>query len=98
MMLSLGRVLADAWTILRREGDLVVRLAAPFVFLPAFAVQLLVAPPPALPQTPGDQTAMQAWLERLSAWGQANAGWYLLADLIGIYGLAALVILLIHPA
>lgn len=46
MMLSLGRVLGDAWTILRREGDLVVRLAAPFVFLPAFAVQLLVAPPP----------------------------------------------------
>ncbi|QKS01799.1 hypothetical protein F9288_20895 [Sphingomonas sp. CL5.1] len=98
MMLSLGRVLGDAWTILRREGDLVVRLAAPFVFLPAFAVQLLVAPPPALPQTPGDQAAMQAWLERLTAWGQANAGWYLLADLIGIYGLAALVILLIHPA
>lgn len=98
MRLTLGRVLGDAWTILRREGDLVLRVAAPFVFLPAFAVQLLAAPAPALPQSPRDQAAMQAWFEQLSAWGQANAGWYLLADLIGIYGLAALTILLVHPA
>lgn len=98
MMLTLGRVLVDAWTILRREGDLVLRVGGPFIFLPAFAVQLLVTPPPALPQSPRDQPAMQAWLEQLSAWGQANAGWYLLADLIGIYGIAVLAILLIHPA
>lgn len=98
MMLTLGRVLSDAWTVLRREGDLVLRVAGPFVFLPAFAVQLLAAPPPALPQGPRDQAAMQTWLEQLSAWGQSNAGWYLLADAIGIYGLAALAILLIHPA
>ncbi|MFT3976803.1 MAG: hypothetical protein QM688_06790 [Sphingomonas bacterium] len=98
MMLTLGRVLADVWTILRREGDLVLRVAGPFVFLPAFAVQLLAAPPPALPASPRDQAAMQAWVTQLSDWGQANAGWYLLADLIGIYGIAVLAILLIHPA
>ncbi|MFW2851651.1 hypothetical protein ACM61V_06965 [Sphingomonas sp. TX0543] len=98
MMLTLGRVLADAWAILRREGDLVLRVAGPFIFLPAFAVQLLVASPLALPQTPRDQPAMQAWLEQLSLWGQANAGWYLLADLVGIYGVAVLAILLVHPA
>lgn len=98
MRLTLGRVLADAWTILRREGDLVLRVAAPFLFLPAFAVQLLTAPPPAVPPAPRDQAAVQAWLEAMSAWGQANAGWYVLADLIGVYGLATLAILLVHPS
>ncbi|OJU15870.1 MULTISPECIES: hypothetical protein [unclassified Sphingomonas] len=98
MKLTLGRVLADAWTILRREGDLVLRVAAPFLFLPNFAVQLLVAPPPALPQSTGDRAAMQAWAQAIYSWMQANAGWYLLVNLVGIYGMAALTILLIHPA
>ena len=97
MKLTLGRVLADAWTILRRDGDLVLRVAAPFLFLPNFAVQLLVAPPPT-PHSGGDRAAGQAWAEAMYAWMQANAGWYLLVNLIGIYGMATLTILLIHPA
>lgn len=94
---SFARLLADAWGVFRREADLIVRLAGPLVFLPAFAVQLLCDPLPTLPAQTGDERAMEAWLNAVSAWGQDNAFWYLAADLIGIVGLASIALLLLSP-
>lgn len=89
------RLLADAWGIFRREADLILRLAGPFVFLPALAVQLLADPMPPLPAEPGNEAAMEAWLNAVSVWGQGNALWYVLADLVGMVGLAAIALLLL---
>lgn len=97
MTLTFSRLLADAWTLFRREADLILRLALPLVVLPAFAVQLLCDPLPPLPPAPRDQPMLEAWITQVGVWGQANAIWYLLADAVGVYGLAAIAILLLDP-
>ena len=95
---SLGRILLDTWALFRREADLIVSVAAPFVFLPALAVQLLADPLPPLPPAPRDQQVLQAWLDAVTSWGQGNAGWYVAADAISLFGLAALAVMLLDPA
>ena len=91
------RLLADAWGIFRREADLIVRLAGPLVFLPALAVQLLCDPFPAMPASLQDSAAVEVWADQVSAWGNANALAYVLADLAGMIGLAAIALVLIAP-
>lgn len=97
MNLHFGRLLADVWTLLKREGDLILSIAGPLVFLPSFAVQLLCDPLPVLPDAPRDQVAIARWMQAVVDWGQGNAGWYLLADAIGILGVATLAVLLTTP-
>jgi len=92
-----ARLLADAWQVFRREADLILRVAGPFVFLPALAVQLLCDPMPPLPAQPGNEAAMEQWMTAVTLWGQGNALWYVLADLIGMVGLAAIALLLLAP-
>lgn len=95
---SFALVLAAAWRLFRRDRELVLRIAGALVFLPAFAAQLLCDPIPPLPAAPRDPVAMQAWMDAVVAWGQGNALFYLAADVVGIYGLAALAILLAAPS
>ena len=45
MTLSMSRVLADAWALWRRDRDLLVRIGAPFLFLPDYAMKLLLPVP-----------------------------------------------------
>lgn len=97
MSIGPARLLGDAWAIFRREAELIVAIAGALVFLPAFAVQLLCDPLPPLPAQPNDQAAMDAWITAVSAWGQSNGLWYILADLIGMVGLAAIALLLLSP-
>lgn len=97
MTITFTRLLADGWIAFRREADLVLALAGALVFLPAFAVQLLCDPMPPLPAQPGDEAVMAQWMAAVTAWGQANAFWYLLADVIGMVGLAAIAVLLVAP-
>lgn len=97
MTTTFAGVLAAAWRLFRRDRDLILRVAGPLVFLPAFAAQLLLDPIPPLPAAPRDETAMQAWMDAVVAWGQGNAFPYLAADLVGLYGIAALAVLLAQP-
>ena len=94
---TMGLLLADLRALWSRERGLIVAVGAPFLFLPAFAIQLLTPPPPLLP---GERTQanLTVWLDALTLWGQANAGWYLLADAVAVFGAAALTILLAHPS
>ena len=90
--------LAAAWRLFRRDREAVLALAGALVFLPSFAVLLTADPIPSLPASPRDQAAMAAWMDAVMAWGQGNAAWYLLADLIGLVGAAAIAILLVAPS
>lgn len=97
MTLTFSRLLADAWSLFRRQADLILRIALPLVVFPAFAVQLLCDPLPPLPPAPRDQAMLEAWIGQVGLWGQANGIWYLLADAIGVFGLATIAVLLLDP-
>lgn len=94
---TMGSLLADLRAMWSRERALIVALGAPFLFLPAFAVQLLTAPPPLLPSE-RTQATLAVWLDALTVWGRANVGWYLLAEGFAVLGAGALTILLADPA
>lgn len=91
MRIDLATILRDAWTIFRRDRDVLLRLAGPFLFLPAYALMLLVPPPPTPDTAIADShAAAQAWVEALGDWGGAHGGWFLLGYAVGNIGGAAI--------
>lgn len=90
------QLLAGAWRRFRGAADLVLRIAGPLLFLPAFAVQLLCDPLPSMPAK-ADDAAAAAWIDALGNWAQSNGIWYILADVSGMIGLAAVAVLLLDP-
>ena len=79
MMLDLRRTLRDALALFRRDRALLLPIAGLFLFLPTFAVQLLVPGPPALPGSGASDADRLAWAEAASDWAQSHGGWHLLA-------------------
>ncbi|HEU0044123.1 hypothetical protein [Sphingomonas sp.] len=82
-------LVADAARLFRRDRELLLGLAGPFWFLPAFALALLIPPAPGLPEgaargTPEANAAIQAFAQWLTTYG----GWYLLGVAIGAWGTA----------
>ncbi|MGI4732815.1 MAG: hypothetical protein ACRYFW_13865 [Janthinobacterium lividum] len=92
MTIFVTRVLAAAGALWRRDRDLLVRIAVPFVLLPSLAFQLLV-PRPLMPADTGAAEMLHA------QWQSAgdHAGAYLLAAAIIEYGHAALFAFYMDP-
>jgi len=97
MRLTLSNLLGDAWALFRRESDIVVRVGALFLFLPAFAVALLTKPFPAFPPPPRDEIMLQAWVQAVNIWAGDNLVWHLLANGLGVFGLSVIALLLLAP-
>ena len=93
MTLSLSRTLAEARALWRRDHDLLVRIALPFILIPSLALQLLVPPPLAVPAGTGLSEAFRLQ----SQFAGEHAGAYLLAAAVIEYGHAALVAFYLDP-
>lgn len=90
MPISIQAVLAEAWGLFRRDRDWLLRLAAPFMFLPTFALALLVPRMPDIPRVGGTEAGSLARAARAWEWLAAYGGWYLLGYVVGAFGSAAL--------
>jgi len=98
MKISFANLLADAWGLFRRDTDLLLRVAAPFLFLPAFAMTLLVPAMPLPDANIADASARaQAWSDQLSTWFQGYGLGMIAAYAVVYYGVAVIVALLIDP-
>lgn len=89
----LAPILSDAWALFRRDRDWVLPLAAPFLFLPAYALALLVPPIPA-PSADASldrEARALAWAQQLSQWIGEHGHWHLLAYAVGYAGVAAII-------
>ena len=86
--IRIGPVLAEAWALFRRDRDWLLALAGPFLFLPAFALALLVPPPPTATGA-GEAQALD-WARAVSGWAAEHGGWHLLAFAVACFGAAAL--------
>ena len=97
MTIGVAGLLSIVWRLFRRDAALVLPIVGTFVFLPAFAALLLCDPVPPLPAAPRDEVVMQAWMQAVAVWGQGNGIWFLLAELVGTYGIAAVALFLLEP-
>ena len=97
MTISFAGLLSVAWRLFRRDAALILPIAGALVFLPSFAALLLCEPLPPLPPSPRDEVVMQAWMQAVTIWAQGNGIWFLLAELIGLYGTATIALLLLDP-
>ncbi len=97
MTIGFAGLLSVVWRLFRRDAVLLLPVIGAFVFLPSFAALLLCDPVPPLPAGPRDEAMMQAWLNNVALWGQGNAVWVLLAELVGTYGLATIALFLLEP-
>lgn len=88
-------LLADAWRLWRRHSALLLPATAPWLFLPPFALALLIAPPPPLPAERDGDTA-QIWAEAFVQWGLSEGYWYILAHLIALVGAGTIYALLLR--
>ncbi|MDR6147569.1 hypothetical protein QE363_003362 [Sphingomonas sp. SORGH_AS870] len=94
MTFDMMAALRDAWGLFRRNADLTLRLAAPFLFLPTLALGLLVPAPPLPEEDAADGAARaMAWVDSVGNWAGQYGGWYFATYAIGLIGTAALLAL-----
>lgn len=91
-------LIAECWALFRRDADLLVRIAGLFIFLPTYAVTLLVAPFPLPDDKIADtQARAQAWMTALDGWmGDYGLG-CVLAFLVTYFGIALVYCLMLDP-
>lgn len=90
MPISILPVLRDAWALFRRDRQWLLRFGAPFLFLPTFALALLVPRWPAAPVSAGADAGSLAWADRFGEWLSRYGGWYALGYAVSAFGAAAL--------
>lgn len=88
-------VLTDALAMWRADGDLLLRVSAAFLFLPQFAMLLLLPPMPPIAVTAEMTDAEQrALAQGIVEWASAYGGWYLLGAVLVQAG--ALIVLMLY--
>lgn len=98
MRITFATLLAEAGALFRRDADLLLRAAALFLFVPSYALLLLVGPLPMPDAKILDTTARgQAWIDALDIWvGDYGLG-SVCAYAITYFGVALVFSLLLSP-
>jgi hypothetical protein len=93
MRQALGPIMAQVASTWRRDRAVLWPLAGLLLFLPQYAVLLLI---PEMPINPPGGT-MQTWSIALEPWVARYFGWYIAAYLLAQYGGLSVVSLYAHP-
>lgn len=97
MRVDVAGVLAGAWRLAKRDRDLLVGVAGPFVFVPQLAMQMFVAAPPPFPGLTGDTAAVEAWMKALELWSQRFSLAIIAIQLVALFGMLAVLTLYLDP-
>lgn len=73
MKISLGGVLAGAWKLARRDAEVLLPVAALFLFLPTLAMLLLMPAPPLAPGSGASEEQLALFVQAYGDWLVANA-------------------------
>jgi hypothetical protein len=97
MTIDLMGALGDAWAMWKRDRDLLLRVAALFLFLPRFAL-LLILPTPQVPVAKGaDQPTLAALADILFGWYAEHGVVLAAAELTALFGALTIFTLYLHP-
>ncbi len=90
MRIDLAAATGTAWTLFKRDRDVLLALAGMFLFLPSLAMLLLIASPPAPVGGDAGQAAIEQWANQYVAWMFGNLPWLTLAALVTLFGSLAI--------
>ena len=79
MTFDIAAVLRDGWTLWRRDRLLLAPLSGLLLFMPQWALLLIVPQAPRIGDGPDERAALATWSEALSAWIASNGIWYVAA-------------------
>ncbi|HVF94409.1 MAG TPA: hypothetical protein VM900_08850 [Sphingomonas sp.] len=98
MRITFAGILADAWALFRRDSDLLLRVAGPFLFLPAFALTLFVPPMPMPDRAILDRDLQaQQWADAVTGWVGGYGLGFCAAYLLVYFGTAVIIALYCDP-
>ncbi|OQW79679.1 MAG: hypothetical protein BVN32_02485 [Proteobacteria bacterium ST_bin14] len=97
MKINLPGVFTDAWGLFSRHREVVLTVAAQFIFLPTLALLLLVPIAPPWPESGATEPEIQAAANLLAAWIVDNGFMFMAAGLLSLYGSLSITAFLIDP-
>lgn len=97
MKINLPGVFTDAWGLFSRHREVVLTVAALFIFLPTLALLLLVPIAPPWPESSATEPEIQAAANLLAAWIVDNGSMFMAAGLLSLYGSLSITAFLIDP-
>ncbi len=97
MKINLAGVFTDAWGLFSRHREVVLTVAALFIFLPTLALLLLVPIAPPWPESGATEPEIQAAANLLAAWTVDNGFMFMGAGLLSLYGSLSITAFLIDP-
>ena len=95
--MSFSRPFTDALAAFRRDHALLVPLAGLTMFLPQYALLLLVPSMPRLPDAAADPATITAFAGAVTDWAGRFGIWYLLAPALGLLGALSVMVLYLAP-
>lgn len=93
MTLDVAGVLRDAWTMAKRDREVLVGVGGVLILVPEIAQAMFVTAPPALPASPSDPAAVQVWMEAVAVWSRHNDALLLVSSAVALFGTLVLFLL-----
>lgn len=94
MSLDVAGVLHDAWTMAKRDRELLIGVSGALILVPAIAQEMFVTVPPPLPPSGSDTLALRGWVEAATLWSRQNDPLLFGLSLVAVFG--ALVLFLLY--
>ncbi len=97
MKINLPGVFTDAWGLFQRHREVLLSVAALFIFVPTLALLLLVPVAPPWPESGATEPEIQAAANLLAAWIVDNGSMFIGAGILSLYGSLAISAFLLDP-
>lgn len=98
MTLDVAGVLRDAWSMAKRDRQILVAVAGLLIFVPQWGAFLFMTPQPPFPPAGAQAPAIELYRMALSAWLAANLPLFLLASVAALIARIALTLLYVDAA
>lgn len=97
MRIDLAAPFRSALALWQRDRALLLPIAGLSMFVPQWAVLLLVPEMPRALAGDADDEALRAWTEAVVGWAGQHGFWYLLAPALGLFGSLTVMALYLDP-
>ena len=86
MKMSFPNAFREGWALFKRDREVLIAVAAPFLFLPTLALLLLVPAAPIAPARGASDAELEQFAQSLVQWLSENGYWFAAASILSLFG------------